>query len=466
MRKLSGAAMCCAALLLSALLAICGHAQTLTKLVDFNGANGAVPDFMSLIQGIDGNFYGTTNEGGANNAGTVFSMTPAGTLTTLYSFCEAPDCIDGSFPRAGLVQGNDGKLYGTTVLGGTAGYGTVFGMTYSGTLTTLHNFNGDDGVYPSGALIEAADGDFYGTTFEGGSFNNDGSIFKLTSSGTLTTLHAFQGGDGAYPEAGLLQASDGNFYGTTDSGGPGYGTLFKMTPQGTLTTLLTFDRTDGAYPDSQVIQGIDSGLYWTTSQNNTGGYGTVNRLTPLNQWRLFAFNDFNGAYPFAGLVEGTDGAFYGTTSQGGDLNCILDGCGTIFKITANGALTTLYVFQDATNGAVLLGGLFQATNGNFYGTTAEGGANGDGTVFTLSTGLGPFVSFLRNPAKTGLPFGILGQGFTGTTSVMLNGISATFTVVSDTFIKATVPQGATTGYVTVATPTGVLTSNVPFHVIQ
>jgi hypothetical protein len=184
---------------------------------------------------------------------------------------------------------------------------------------------------------------------------------------------------------------------------------------------------------------------------------------------VHVFRKTDGWSPTGGLIQATDGNLYGTVPGGGDLTCFFgDGCGTIFTIAASGTLTTLYDLEFA-GGDAPAGGLLQATNGTFYGTAAYGGDPGCfqncGTVFSLSTGLGPFVSFVHNPARVGQAFGILGQGFTGTTSVTFNGIPATFTVVSDTFIRATVPAGAATGFVTVTTPSGTLTSNVPFQVI-
>lgn len=164
-------------------------------------------------------------------------------------------------------------------------------------------------------------------------------------------------------------------------------------------------------------------------------------------------------------MPATDENFYGTTQEGGDLNCIPPyGCGTLFDITPSGALTTLHIFEQS-DGGYPSGGLLQATNGMLYGTTSIGGSEGDGTVFSLSMGFNPFVAFVRDAGRVGGTDGILGQGFTGTSGVAINGIQAQFEVKSDTFIRATVPAGATTGYVTVATPGGTLTSNVPFHVI-
>ena len=167
-------------------------------------------------------------------------------------------------------------------------------------------------------------------------------------------------------------------------------------------------------------------------------------------------------------MQGTDGNLYGTT-YGGGVGCNYFGCGTVFRITPTGVLTTLYSFCQLTNcsdGEIPTAGLLQATDGVFYGTTQQGGQNNDGTIFSLNTGLAPFVSFIRNPAKVGQQFGILGYGLTGTTTVSFNGTPANFKAQSDTLLIATVPTGATTGYITVTTPSGTLTSNVPFGLIQ
>jgi uncharacterized repeat protein (TIGR03803 family) len=195
-------------------------------------ANPASPS--GLIQGGDGNFYGTTQSGGPSGAGTVLKMDASGVVTTLHSFTGP----DGVRPLTALIQGNDGNFYGTTNRGGASGLGTVFKITPSGTLTTLHSFAGSDGSYPQfGRWIQASDGNFYGTTIQGGG-NNVGTVFKITPSGTFTMLHSFSGSDGSYPSAGLIRGSDGNFYGTAALGGVGgAGTVFKLDASGRLTTV-------------------------------------------------------------------------------------------------------------------------------------------------------------------------------------------------------------------------------------
>jgi uncharacterized repeat protein (TIGR03803 family) len=479
MTNLSAWKKACIVFLLCAATAIAAPAQTVTSLLSFDGADGAEPYYGSLVQGPDGNFYGTTWEGGGNTrcknshigCGTVFSITPGGTLTTVHKFCTVTGCPDGAYPYGGLVVGVDGDLYGTTSAGGANGQGTVFKIIPDGALKTLHSFDGSDGTGPYGTLIQASDGDFYGTTYQGGGVNNDGTVFKMTPSGTLTTLYSFCSQpdctDGVLPIAGLVEGTDGNLYGTTVEGGlknKDYGTIFKITPAGVLTTLHSFDSHDGSYPYGGLVQGGES-FYGTTGNYGPNGEGTIFKITSQGTFTtVYGFSGMNygaGAYPYDGLIQATDGSLYGTTSKGG----IGGNLGTVFDIASGGAVTTLYSF-DGTDGTNPVGGLVQSTDGNFYGTTRIGGTNDYGTVFSLSMALEPFVRMVSASGKAGHTSGILGQGFTGTTSVLFNGISAAFTIVADTYLTATVPAGATTGYVTATTPSGTLTSNVPFHVLR
>jgi uncharacterized repeat protein (TIGR03803 family) len=281
--------------------------------------------------------------------------------------------------------------------------------------------------------------------------------------------------DGAGPYAGLVQATDGNFYGVTENGGfagcpyseVGCGTVFKMTAAGTLTTLYKFD--GEGQPDSPLIQATDGNLYGTTFDGAIFRVTLAGDLTTLYTFsRLGQFETDPG-----GVIQATDGNLYGPTFYGGnEITCYPPvGCGTLYQLTLGGVLTNLHNF-DFTNGGGPQIEMLQSTTGIFYGATYFGGKNTDpcqgdgcGTVYSLNTGLGPFVTFVCASGGVGHTSQILGQGFAGTTSVTLNGTPAIFTVVSETFINATVPTGATTGYVTVTTPTGTLTSNVPFHVI-
>jgi uncharacterized repeat protein (TIGR03803 family) len=353
---------------------------TITTLVSFNQTNGASPQ-AGLILAKDGNFYGTTfsgGPGGPDTNGTVFQMTSSGALTSLISF----NGTNGAGPRAGLVQGADGSFYGTTYNGGSNNAGTVFQATTNGALTTLVTlgFGDGTGAYPIAGLMQGKDSNFYGTTAIGGT-NGYGTLFKLATNGTFATLVSFDKTNGNSPYAGLMQANDGSFYGTTYLGGTnGYGTLFKLTTNGTFTSLYSFTGTyDGAYPYAGLAQGSDGNFYGTTFSGGTNGYGTVFKFaTNGTLTTLVSFDNTNGANPQAGLVQDNDGSLYGTTYQGGS-----NGYGTIFKLATNGTFTTLVSF-DGTNGASPEAGLIQGVDGNFYGTTAHGGTNGYGTVFQLN----------------------------------------------------------------------------------
>ncbi|MEY2546379.1 MAG: hypothetical protein QOG48_1496, partial [Verrucomicrobiota bacterium] len=299
--------------------------------------------YAALIQGSDGNFYGTTQYGGATNGGTVFRMDSAGTVTTLHFFVGS----DGRNPQAGLIQGADGNFYGTTSYGGATDSGTVFKMDSAGTVTTLHSFVDSDGANPFAGLIQGTDGDFYGTTYYGG-IAHQGTVFKIDSSGAITTLHFFTGSDGANPVAGLIEGRDGNFYGTTLLGGPtplggevAAGAIFKMDSAGTVTTLHFFVGSDGANPYAALIQGSDGNFYGTTFQGGAGN-GTVFKMDSagtVTTLHFFAGQPLDGANPYAGVIQGSDGSFYGTASYGGATNN-----GVVFKMDSAGTATTLHSF--------------------------------------------------------------------------------------------------------------------------
>ena len=389
-----------------------------------------------LIQASDGNFYGTTSAGGSGGVGTVFKMTAAGAVTTLVNFAGA----NGSSPSAGLVQGSDGNFYGTTSSGGSSNYGTVFKMSAAGALTTLVNFAGANGLSPQAGLIQGSDGDFYGTTSSGGSNNYNGTVFKMTPAGDLTTLVNFDDyNNGENPYAALLQGSDGNFYGTTSSGGSGgRGTIFKMTAAGDLTTLVNFaGGGGGSDPIGALIQDNAGNFYGTTAAGGWDNFGTVFKMTPAGylttlgitvapqsglvlgddgnfyatefngiiqmtpagvRTTLMNFTGSNGSIPRGGLIVGSDGNFYGTTSAGGS-----GANGTAFKMTPAGALTNLVNF-GSPKGRDLRAGLVQGSDGNFYGTTSAGGSDGVGTVFKM-TAAGAETTLVSFPSNGGGPFG-------------------------------------------------------------
>ncbi len=356
------------------------QAGSLTTLHSFNGPPNGLSPGAGLVQGPGGNFYGTTSNGGLRDGGTVFSITPAGVLTTLYNFSSG---ADGASPGAALLVGSNGKLYGTTTVGGAHNRGTVFSITPAGVLTTLYSFTGDtDGANPAAALVLGANGNFYGTTKGGGMFNY-GTVFSITPAGVLTTLHLFNFNDGTSP-AGLALGRDGNFYGITLYGGEeNQGTLFRMTPTGGVTTLHVFDNgTDGGYPSSALTQDSDGNFYGTCAYGGDGYYGTIFRLTLAGQLTtLHTFTgDANGALPYAGLVPGPDGNFYGVAQQAGG-----NGYGTIYRLTPAGGFTTIHSFAVNTEGYYASTTLTPGSDGNFYGVARQAGSFGYGTVFSATT---------------------------------------------------------------------------------
>ena len=394
-------------LLLLCLAAATGvSAQTLTTLANFNGTNGAYPSSSALVrthrwvQHSNGNFYGTTPLGGTNNYGTVFQVTPAGTLTTLYNFCsKGTACTDGSTPEGALAIGSDGNLYGTTYSGGANNDGTVFKITPAGVLTTLFSFNGTNGAGPYGGLTLASNGNFYGTTAVGGA-SNDGTVFEITCSGTVTTLHSFSGPDGVNPQGDLIQGNwNGNLYGATQAGGgaQGAGTLFQISLGGSFTSLYSFcsktNCTDGSTPEVPLAQDGFGNIYGTTAFNGANSGGTVFQFTPWGALHtVYHFcakggaNCTDGEYPLAGPIFGTDGNLYGTTFGGGANNSN----GTVYQLAPWGTLQTLYSFcskggSACTDGANPEAPLVQGTSGNFYSTTSFGGTSNLGTAFDLST---------------------------------------------------------------------------------
>ena len=511
----ASATLASAVVLVSAIFTIQpAQAQVFTVIHDFVTADGPNTAQSGLIQATNGYFYGTTYNGGANGEGSVYVMTPAGKVSTLYSFCApgtAGNCVDATNPGP-LTLGSNGKIYGTTNGGGGESVGVVYEMTPAGSASVLSNFcglspDGDNacGAYPAGALVQATNGAFYGVAEYGGPLGQ-GVVFEVPPGGTtetIATLGCITGNcnGGVEVVAGLIQGADGNFYGTSAEGGTGPfgagqagGSIFQMMPNGTLTTIYSFcslsDCTDGQYPLGALIQGPHGNLYGTTAYGGTGtacstepgisGCGTIFEITTTGTLTtLYNFCSQSGCpdgqLPAAGLIMGSDGNFYGTTEEGGTASsarCSDNYCGTIFQITPGGALTTLFSFctNKAGGGLCTTGGgpvaqLMQATNGDFYGTTTQAGTDSNnGTVFRLSMDLVPFVETLPKSGKVGAAVKILGTNLSGATSVTFNGIAATFTVVSPSEITTTVPTDATTGPVDIVTPGGTLVSNVNFQV--
>ncbi len=465
-----GLAMCASA-------ALTLSAQTVTTIHTFNGADGS-SQISPLIQNTDGNFYGTTEGGGTDNSGTIFKITPQGTLTTLYSFCDAvPGC--SRVPFAALVRGTNGNLYGTAAFGGSDidCNGAVFQITPRGAFTTLYEFCSSEssGQFPEAALVQAQDGNLYGIT--------SGTLFKISPQGQLTTIYRFCSQpsctDGSFPTGpGLLLGADGNLYGTTSQGGAfGLGTVFRSTLTGKLTTLYSFcaqsNCPDGRGP-GPIVQASDGNLYGTSVEggstgnecNDPTGCGTAFKLTwggKLTTLYTFCYVLFcKDGYTPNSLVVGSDGNLYGTTRFGGILGGNY-GDGTIFRLTPDGTFTSLYAFctQAHCPDGAWPTNLVQSTDGTFYGATNSS----NGTIFKLDVGLPPFLKTMPRFGKVGASVIVLGNRLSSATTVSINGTAATFTVLSNNEIKATVPAGATTGQLTVTTAQATLASDVVFTVV-
>ncbi len=358
------------------------------------GSDGANP-YATLIY-VGGTLYGTTDAGGSQGYGTVFSVTPGGTEKVLYSFGGG---TDGKYPQAGLVDVG-GTLYGTTTLGGaytctlSCGIGgTVFSITRGGTEKVLHNFSGySDGSTPYAGLINVKRM-LYGTTEGGGtpicySGSNPGcgTVFSITTAGTERVLHDFSASpDGAYPAAGLIDLK-GVLYGTTRGGGMhGVGTVFSITPDAHEKVLHHFGSGEDGWSPQAGLLNVDGTLYGDTSRGGSNHGGTVFSITPGGKEKVVHnFGDgTGGSYPGASLIE-LKGRLYGTTEDGGDYSCgsAQQGCGTVFSITLGGKLKVLHAFEGHGDGTLPVASLI-AVKGTLYGTTTGGGANYDGTVFSL-----------------------------------------------------------------------------------
>lgn len=362
------------------------QAQTFTTLYSFPGrAHGAYP-YAGLIRNSNGTLYGTTNGGGSSSHGTVFSITKAGKERVLHSFAKPRD---GEYPYGPLYEGASGSLYGTTPYGGSSGKGTVFRVDGDGREVVLHRFRGrTDGFNPFGWLVQDAEGTLYGTTLDGGATGH-GTVFKVDRKGKETVLHSFISfvkGDGAYPYAGLTADRNGNLYGTTIYGGIagcfiGCGAVFKVDTTGVLTTVYGFlGGEDGMFPYAGLALDSKGALYGTTSQGGTFGYGTVFKVDAQgNESVLYTFaGGADGAYPYAGVVLDAGGNVYGTTVYGG-----VSGYGILFEVDATGVETVQHSFSYS-DGAYPYAGMVPDGKGNFYGTTQRGGSDGYGTVFKLT----------------------------------------------------------------------------------
>jgi uncharacterized repeat protein (TIGR03803 family) len=457
------------------LAVVASTAQTYTQLYTYpntsNNSSGITwPSLLS--QGQDGDFYSTIQTNGTTNYGSVYKMTTAGKYTLLSSFCaeKAPCALTGANPTGGVTLGFDGNFWGTTLNGGKDAAGTVFKITPSGTLTKVYDFtNAKDDSAPIYPPLQGQDGNLYGVSEE--QYNSQyGAFYKLTIKGKATP-HPFNYADGATPNL-PAQGTNLSFYGTTQAGGDPTcrcGVVYKATAGGTITVLHKFTGYasstvyDGNRPIGVLVQGSDGDFYGTTYAGGASNIGTIFKISASGVYTLvhsFTGVPTDGAHPIAGLTVGTDGNLYGTTSVGGKQNG-----GTIYDITSAGKETVLYSFCSVScfDGFNPTTPMVQHTDGEFYGNTL-GNSNGGSAFYSFNVGLKPFAKLVTWSAKVGATVEILGQGFTGTTAVSFDGIAAKFNNVSDTYMTAAVPAGALSGAVTVTTFTGTLTSDRNFLV--
>ncbi len=435
-------------------------AQSVSTVYSFAGQNSSgFPNYVTLTQGRDGNLYGTTF-GSSKTTGTVFKMKITGAtahVSTIYTFGS-----DGSNPLGGLTLATDGNFYGTTFYGGASNVGVLFKLSPRGTYTVLHEFvGGSDGASPVAPPVEASDGNLYGATMGTGFAS---TVYKYTiNGGTYSTIYDFSSANGEAVQGPLIEGSNGHLYGAAFLGGlNGFcGTLFELTKTGSLVWSYEFPCGSGGQSPWALTQ-TDSGTFYGATFEGGGqlNCGSIFEVGPTgNVSILYAVQSYaDGCNPETALTSGTDGNLYGIIPFSGKH----DG-GTLFRVTQSGDFDLLNSF--GASGNTPLAAPMQDTNGIFYGTTSSGGKYNSGTIYSYNAGLAPFVTFVLSVGKVGQSAQILGQGFTGTTSVTFNGVPATsFKVVSDTYMTAVVPADATTGPVVVTTPGGKLTSNVSFRI--
>jgi uncharacterized repeat protein (TIGR03803 family) len=366
------------------------HAQTLKVLYSFPGTDGASPS-AGVIRDSAGNLYGVTPYTGPYEGGngTVFKLTPAGAATVLYTFTGGSD---GAYPRGSLVRDASGNLYGVTSYGGTLscnsfniGCGTIFKVDSSGKETVLYSFPGRvGGETPLGGLLRDSAGNFYGTT-QGGGASGGGIVFRLDPNNNLSVLYNFpnDSGNGVYANGDLIRDKSGNLYGTTFWGGTNFcGMVFKISPSGFGSNLHSFQgATDGCSPAAGLMADSAGKLYGTTS-----GYASINGSAfelssnggTTTVLHTFTGNGNDGGNPYSGLVRDSAGNLYGSTADGGQY-----GLGTIYKIDPSGTETILYNF-NGTDGMNPFGTLARDSKGRLYGVTGGGGAWGLGEVFRLT----------------------------------------------------------------------------------
>ena len=376
----------------------------ITILHQLNGTPDGQYPFGELIKGADGDFYGLTSSGGANSYGTIFKITPAGDFTVLKSFAVT---ADGGNPRGHLTLAKDGNFYGITYSGGAGGAGTIFQYTPSGSYNVIHSFNkATEGGNSWSSLTEGKDGSLYGVTYGGGT-NNAGTIFKITTGGQFTVLRQMNAAtDGSSCQSDLIQASDGNFYGTCYGGGANSnGTIFRISSGGNFSVVRALAwMTDGSNPFAGLVQHTDGNLYGTTTGGGANSKGVFFRLALNGTYTvLHSFaSATEGANIKGALVQGNDGYLYGMASEGGSLNG-----GTAFKIKTDGSVTLLTNFNGASLGNIPYESLIKGRDSAYYGTTSAGGAYASGTVFKLCGGVASVLHSFNKNTDGAIPKGSL-----------------------------------------------------------
>jgi len=327
--------------------------------------------------------------------------------STVYAFTGN---ADSQTPASSLIQAGDGNLYGTTIGNFFTNFGIVFKVTPQGSLSPVYSFTGGtDGATPFAGVVEGSDGNFYGSTYGNLLTGTDGTIYQVTPAGADTTLYSFTGGsDGANPTAPFVQDPGGQFYGvSTNAGANGAGDIFTFTSSlNSFSVVEPFSKFNGYGPNSPLVLGTDGNYYGLATSGGSNNFGAVYQLTPSNTINvIYSFlGTGDGASPIGNLVEGSDGNFYGVTGATGVITAAQGGNGTVFKVTPAGVLTTLYLFTGGSDGGGP-GGIFMGSDGNLYGTTGSGGANGDGVFFqvTPAAKFTVLYSFLGNSTDGGSP---------------------------------------------------------------
>ncbi len=436
-----------------------------------------------LVQGRDGNLYGTTSPG--SSPAIAFRVSPAGNFSVINRFTPSPG-LQPPTPSA-LMLGLDGNLYGVTTNGNVPG-GVLFKMTPNGIVTELHRFgsvandgyNIDNGILRPAPPVQTPDGTLYGTTTSGG-LNGVGTVYKLSAAGVYGIIHHFTLSltDGSNPSAPLVIGNDGNLYGTTTAGGPPTafsGTVFRITPNGAFKLLYGFNAFDdgGHQPQAPLVKGADGIFYGTTfGSASLNQQGNIFKITPAGIYTNLNALDFvkgvaDGAYPSAGLVQASDGLFYGATTRGGiPPGLFADDAGVLFDIDRLGSYNVTHVFNKSVDGARPTYSLMQHTNGKLFGTTRFSKSGlippGNGSIFSLDVGARPFVFAQPNSGKAGNITRLFGD-FTGATGVTFNGVPATISGTDSFFRFATIPAGPATGIIRINKPAGAIGGLVNFLV--